>query len=101
MYIKYYYKINNCAYKYIYMHSVTILQCKQITTVLSVQSPTTNAGSFPHPLRGVNTPNFRTTPPASGEKEGEGKGREGEIKERGKRKGRDSQGLVDTPCSKS
>ena len=55
-------------------------------------------GSFPHPLRnvGVNTPNFRTTPPASGERrereEGEGGG-----KGRGKEKGRDPQGLIDTP----
>jgi len=31
-------------------------------------------GSFPHPLRGgVNTPNFRTTPPALGGKDGERK----------------------------
>ena len=32
------------------------------------------AGSFPHPLRGLNTPNFRITPPASGGKEREGEG---------------------------
>jgi len=47
----------------------------------------TSSREFPTPL------NFRTTPPASGGKEG--KGREG--KGSGEKKGRDPQGLVDTP----
>jgi len=59
-------------------------------------------GSFPHPLRGVNTPTFAQHPPASGGKEGErGTGGRGKGKGRGKGEGRDPQGLVDTPCSKS
>jgi len=47
------------------------------------------AGSSPHPLRGVNTPNFRTTPPRL-----QGERRERGGKGRGQ-KGRE--GLVDTP----
>jgi len=55
-------------------------------------------GNFPHPLRGVNTPNFCTTPPGFRKKGGrEGKEREGKGKGRGEGKGRDPQGLVDTP----
>jgi len=55
------------------------------------------AGSFPHPLRGVNTPpTFAQHPPASGGKEGE-RGTGGRGKGRGEEKGRDPQGSVDTP----
>jgi len=45
---------------------------------------------------GVNTPNFRTSPPASGERMERAEG-EGGRKGRGEEKGRDPQGLVDTP----
>jgi len=41
----------------------------------------------PMPLRGVNTPNFHTTPPASGGKEGES-GRGGRRGEERKREGK-------------
>jgi len=51
------------------------------------------------PLRGVNTPNFHTTPPASGGKEGES-GRGGR---RGEEKGREGtpKNWLTPPCSKS
>ena len=41
---------------------VRYYQINQSIIISHLQSP---AGSFPHPLRGVNTPNFRTTPLAS------------------------------------
>jgi len=45
---------------------------------------------FPTPLRGVNTPNFRTTSPGFRGKGGrDGKGREGKRKGRGEEKGRE------------
>jgi len=56
------------------------------------------SGSFPHPLRGVNTPlTFAQHPRLQGERrergEGEGEEREGERR----REGKGPQGLVDTP----
>jgi len=61
-------------------------------------------GSFPHLLGGVNTPNFRTTPPGFRGKRGrEGKGREREREGERTRegKGRDPNGWLTPPCSKS
>ena len=48
------------------------------------------------PSEGLIPPIFAQHPPASGGKEGE-KGRRGRGKGKGKEKGRDPQGLVDTP----
>jgi len=60
--------------------------------------PNLGSREFPTPPQGVNTPNFRTTPPASGGKERE-RGRGGRVKGKGRKeeKRRDPQGLVDTP----
>jgi len=52
---------------------------------------------FPTPPQGGNTANFRTIPPRlQGEMRERAEG-EGEGKGRGEEKGRDPQGLVDTP----
>ena len=68
-------------------------------TQLHFLEPGVKAGSFPHPPQGgLIPPNFRTTPPPrlQGEMREKGEG-EGGGKWKGEEKGRDPQGLVDTP----
>jgi len=64
--------------------------------------PNLGSREFPTPPQGVNTPNFRTTPPASGGKERE-RGEGGGWKGRGEKKRREGtpKGWLTPPCSKS